>query len=97
MTYNQIKNLFVPPAKRTAQMIHQWVQKMPDLPLVGAVLHISWAVLTYDLTKNFALYAFQMMTYSLVLAILLVLLSAYTVYCSREALAKSMVVLLASL
>jgi len=97
VTYNQIKNLFVPPAKRTAQMVHKWVKKMPDLPLIGLMLNVSWAVLTYDLTKNFALYAFQLMTYALVLSILLVLLSAYTVYANREALAKSMVVLLASI
>lgn len=97
MTYNQIKNLFIPPAKRTAQAVHKWVQKMPDLSLIGFVLHISWALLTYDLTKIFALYALQLMTYSLLLAALLVLLSAYNVYTHREALAKQMVVLLAAL
>ena len=97
MTYNQIKNLFIPPAKRTAQAVHKWVQKMPDLPLIGIVLHVGWAALTYDLTKIFAIYAVQLMTYSLLLAALLVLLSAYHIYTQREALAKSMVVLLAAL
>jgi hypothetical protein len=100
VTYNQIKNLMVPPAKRTAQTVAKWVQKMPDLPLVGAILHISWAMLKLDLTHILVLGMFcpgGLMTYAVLMAALLVLLAAYQVYQSRELLAKSMVVLLASL
>ncbi|MBL8227632.1 MAG: hypothetical protein JNL98_04120 [Bryobacterales bacterium] len=101
MTYNQIKNLIVPPAKRTAQTVHKWVQKLPNLALAGAILQIGWAILTYDLTRILVLGMFcpigVLVSYGILLAALLVLLAAYNIYANREALAKAMVVLLAEL
>jgi hypothetical protein len=33
MTYEQIKNKTVPPAKRTAQAVQKWLARLPEIPL----------------------------------------------------------------
>ncbi len=101
MTYNQIKHLLVPPAKRTAQTVQKWVAKMPQLPqwpyLAGK---ITLALLTSQLT--FLLIAGIVhpgipLSYGVLYASIMVMLAAYEVYQGKDAIAKAMVLILASL
>jgi len=101
MTYTQIKNLLVPPAKRTAATVTKWVAKMPSLPWwPKLVAEIGLLVLKQNLVAILVAGLFMPtipITFAVLAAGLLVFLSAYTIYESREAIAKSMVVLLAAL
>lgn len=101
MTYNQIKNVAIPPAKRTAKTVQKWVAKLPSLPVwpyVAAV--ITKEAILANLTAILVTGLFCPLipiTYGALMAGILVFLSAYTLYESRNLLAEAIVMILASL
>lgn len=101
MTYTQIKNLLVPPAKRTASMAQKWVSKMPSLPAWPKIVaQIGIALLTSNITAILVSGLFMPtipVTWAILVSGLMVFLAAYHVYENRESIAKAMVMLLANL
>jgi len=101
MTYSQIKNLLIPPAKRTAVTVQKWVAKLPNLPqwpyLAGK---ITLAILTMNLTAILISGLFCPgipFSYGALYVGICLFLAAYDVYQGKDALAKAMVVILSSL
>ncbi len=101
MSYTQIKNLLVPPAKRTASMAQKWLAKLPSLPVWPQLLaKIGLALLLSNLTAILLTGLFMPpipMTYGLLVAAIVLFLSAYTLYESRESIARALVMVLAAL
>ncbi len=100
-SYSQIKNLLVPPAKRTASMAQKWLAKLPSLPVwPQLVAKIGLALLLNSLTGILVTGLFMPtipITYGLLVAGIVVFLSAYTLYEDREKIAKTLVMVLAAL
>ncbi len=101
MTYNQIKHLLVPPAKRTALAVQKLMVKLPGLPVwPKLVAQVGLAVFTTNLTSIIVLGLFcppGVMTWAAVVGGIMIFLAAHQVYESREAIAKAIVMLLYAL
>lgn len=101
MTYTQIKNLLIPPAKRTAVTVQKLIAKMPNLPVWPKLMaQIGLAVLTTNLTAIIVMGVLMppgVASWAALVAALMVFLSAYQLYESREAIAKAIVMILYAL